>query len=439
MPRHRHLLAATLALVAAMPATATGSVVCGAPGCTTPVSLPFTLPFSADAGGVVDRDGRGTGFTLIDESSRGSGLVPSALHLDSAAGEFRLTTTAGIAIRRVNTQDNAIGVTVPADGRAVILETSILAPPPGSSSFEQAGLWYGLSEDNYAKLVIISRNGTRAHFLHEGAGDVRRSLYGPALLAQPGRITLRMRIDTVSRTVTGTYETAGGAPARMGTWTLPGGLLNSTAGGDPVSRAGLLSSHRLGAQPLLYTFDWFDVRCASVGCSSGPAPVDPAMADRTPPVGEAPGDDDEGGASRPPEVRPIAARPAPVAVVAPAATSSGPAVRASRWLRLGAPRAMTRRALRRRGLRVRVRCSDACRARVGLFTRTTGGRRFGRTPSMPAGRAVVRLAPHIQRRLDGVRRLVLRGRARFDDGTVVTADRRIRLTRRTSRPAESPR
>src|SRR5215207_2764232 len=115
----------------------------------TPVSLPFELPFSSDRGGIADAGGRGTGFRLLQ--APGGGLRIDLLTLDTAnpAGLLRIRTTPGIAIRALNSQDNALGVTVPADGRALIIETTLVLPPPGTSQFEQAGIWYGTSQHDY--------------------------------------------------------------------------------------------------------------------------------------------------------------------------------------------------------------------------------------------------------------------------------------------------
>ena len=421
-------------------------MVCGASECTEPVGLPFDLPFSTDRGGVVDREGTGTGFTLFDASSRGAGLVTSGLGLDTAAGTLRVTTTAGLAIRGVNSQDNALGVTVPADERALILETVLVAPPAGSGHFEQAGLWYGTSEDDYVKLVVISRHGTRVHMLHERASGVRTSSYGPALPGKAAQITLRLRLDSASRTMTGAYVIGAGQPTRMGTWPLPDGLREST-GGDFVSRAGISASHRLATAPLLYDFDRFAVHCATAGCLPGPAPKDPGMGDGQSPVagpgdeddedgGEEPGQEEPGGGTvpgNPPgagSTGPTAAPPVPAPVVSPPAPGVSPPV--TPRLRFSAPRRITPRSLRRRGLRVQVRCSGSCMTDVDLYAGSVQrGRRLGRVRSRPAGRIVVRLSPRALGRLDRARRIAVRGRAYFSDGSVATVARHIRITRRS--------
>jgi large repetitive protein len=110
-----------------------------------PEQLPFELPFSSDRGGIA-----GTGFTLRQEP--GGALLPDLLTLDTATGVLRIRTTPGIAIRAQDSQDNALGVTLSADQRAMILETVLLLPPSGTSRFEQAGIWYGTSQDDYVKV-----------------------------------------------------------------------------------------------------------------------------------------------------------------------------------------------------------------------------------------------------------------------------------------------
>jgi hypothetical protein len=394
-----------------------------------PEQLPFELPFSSDGGGIA-----GTGFTLRQEP--GGALLPDLLTLDTAAGVLRIGTTPGIAIRAQDSQDNALGVTLSADQRAMILETVLLLPPSGTSRFEQAGIWYGTSQDDYVKLVVVSRNGTHVHMLHEGGGAIRMSFYGPVLADSPAAITLRLRIDRASGDVTGAYELPGQPAAAIGTWTLPTKLMISGPGGG-TSSGGIFATHRLGPAQLTYTFDRFGVRCARDACAAGTAPSDPTMGDGTPPVG-VPGEGDvDPPASNPPAG--TAPRPAkPPARTAPggSGTSVAATPSARHSLSLTTRRRITLRRLRRHGLSAWVRCSEECAAGVKLLARRSGGQRVVRLPHRGGGtaaavqrRVTLRLASGALRRLRGVGRLQVRARARFADGSTAEVRRTVRLRR----------
>ena len=74
------------------------------------IDLPYELDWGIDQGKILDGAGVGTGFTWIDDPSKGTGYIPGNLDVDLAAGTLDVTTTKGIAYQAVDTQDNALGV-----------------------------------------------------------------------------------------------------------------------------------------------------------------------------------------------------------------------------------------------------------------------------------------------------------------------------------------
>ena len=138
------------------------------------VSLPFSLTFN---GGVVnsiaDKNGIGTGFTMVNTysgtrlSADGSvvetgvpGYVPANLTVSS--GTLKIITNKGIASTTSNNQLNSLGVRV--DSRAKLqLDVTLINPYTGSQ-FEQGGLWFGISDKTFIKLVV---NGSKVELRKE--------------------------------------------------------------------------------------------------------------------------------------------------------------------------------------------------------------------------------------------------------------------------------
>jgi len=129
------------------------------------VSTPFAIDFSgAQTTGISDGAGLPVGFTMVLPSSNGTGYLPANLELDVDAGELVIETTAGIQTGTAETQDNALGVGLALPNGIFRIETTLVAPPAGTGQYEQAGLWFGISESNYLKLAVSS--APAGHFIH---------------------------------------------------------------------------------------------------------------------------------------------------------------------------------------------------------------------------------------------------------------------------------
>ena len=63
------------------------------------MSLPFSLGWGAGEGGVVDKDGLGTGFTMIQPSTTGGYLAANLDVNTTAPGTLDITTTNGIQFK----------------------------------------------------------------------------------------------------------------------------------------------------------------------------------------------------------------------------------------------------------------------------------------------------------------------------------------------------
>ena len=240
------------------------------------VAAPYVLDFSADHGGLQAGNGVGTGFTWVDKpTAGGTGYIPANLEVDTAASVLKITTTAGIATQAANNQDNALGVGIDAADQISILDTTVVNLPALVPNFQQAGLWYGIDNDNYLKLVVVyDPAGTRAQFVEERAGVTQQQVVGAAFPAGTTKVYLRMRGDPVAHTMTGFYSLDGVSYAEMSTFDVPPGLFNADAAGiDPALGTrvfgGVFATHRFAGGPTVFQFDNFSLTSQPIGPSAG--------------------------------------------------------------------------------------------------------------------------------------------------------------------------
>ncbi|MGE5603661.1 MAG: kelch repeat-containing protein, partial [Nitrososphaerales archaeon] len=266
------------------PATITASLVVLAPNadcapldCTqVKVAAPYTLDFSSDRGGLQAGNGIGTGFTWVDKpTGGGTGYLPANLAVDTAAGVLKITTTAGAASGANNNQDNALGVGIDAADQISILDTTLVNLPSLTPNFQQAGLWYGIDNDNYLKLTVLyDPAGTRAQFTEERAGVTQQQVVSTPFPAGTTTVRLRMRGDPVAHTITGYYSLDGVNYNELSTFTVPPQLFNADAAGiDPALGTrvfgGVFATHRFAGGPTVFQFDNFSLTSQGIGPSAG--------------------------------------------------------------------------------------------------------------------------------------------------------------------------
>ncbi|MXV50660.1 T9SS type A sorting domain-containing protein [Pedobacter sp. HMF7647] len=236
------------------------------------VSLPYTLNFNSYvANTIVDKNGNGTGFTMVRSisASRASGdgspsnssvpgYEPSKLTVSNST--LKILTNKGIASTTSNNQLNSLGVRVNSTIKLQI-DTKIIFPYNGTS-FQQGGLWFGLNDKTFLKLVAV---GNKIEFMRE-INDVSAQNVNDqrvtSTISNLDKDTLRLRliINPVSQTAEAFYSTDGinflnvGASYATKTLSIAGmGLTNNTA------YAGIYATYRNGSTPVTYTFDNFSV------------------------------------------------------------------------------------------------------------------------------------------------------------------------------------
>jgi hypothetical protein len=228
------------------------------------VGLPFALGFDVDAAGLGDRNGVGTGFTYTPPTN-GAGYIPNNLVIDPSAGTLAITTTSGIAFRSNNSLDNGLSVGFKANGRPLVMSTSIISPPAGTGHYEQGGLWLGRDQDNYVKHVVISKpGGLRIEFLLE-LGGVRNSWWVSAPLSlSNSTVRLTLRANPVSGAVTAFYTIGSSPRVTLGVLNVPPSFfVSDPAQTDPAigtkTFAGIFATNRLGSKPVTFTFGDFSL------------------------------------------------------------------------------------------------------------------------------------------------------------------------------------
>lgn len=240
------------------------------------VNLPFNLTFDAAiANTISDKNTAGTGFTVVDtytgtrlaqdgtpSNSSIPGYEPSKLTL--SAGRLQVVSSKGIAYQAENNQLNSLGVRVDSRGKLQI-ETTIVNPFYGTSS-EQGGIWFGLDEKTFVKLVAT---GNKVQLRRE-INDVSSAVSGETnpdqritpIISGLNNTNLRLRliIDPVTNTAEGFYSTNGinyinaGESFSVKSLSISGmGITASTA------YAGILATHRNGSTSVTYSFDNFSV------------------------------------------------------------------------------------------------------------------------------------------------------------------------------------
>jgi hypothetical protein len=294
--RNGSVFDATFDYFAITPETGTG-----VPGCPplsplpcdeVAVTLPFTLPFSGTETGVAN-----TGFTMVDPPS--VNLFPAtpsnpdvpgleAGLLDITGGKLLITSTKGInyelppASSENNSQVNALGVGFAAPGRVFDISVDLDQPDFAGSSgnhSQQGGIWFGLDEDNYAKLVVGKTGSStqRVQLLVEHIDPTDNTNVLVEEINQTGlpqtatTIQLRLEVDPANLTVSGYYTVDGGAEVKVSEGGLDAasfpvsfltGLDHDT---DPATEAltfaGLFTTHRKAAatEAIAFGFDNFAI------------------------------------------------------------------------------------------------------------------------------------------------------------------------------------
>ncbi|PKV62779.1 malectin domain-containing carbohydrate-binding protein [Pontibacter ramchanderi] len=273
------------------------------------VALPYNLSFSSSVSGTVpDKNGIGTGFTMVDAysgSRHSADGNPSntgmpgyeASKLTVASGRLQIVTNKGIAATTSNNQLNALGVRI--DSRAKLNVEVTLINPFNGTSYQQGGLWFGLNDKTYLKIVAVGNKVELRKEVNDVTAASDQRITSSLSDLHNSALRLRLEIDPNLNVAKGYYTINGGAEQSVGTaLSISGmGITSSTA------FAGIFATHRNGTSPVTYTFDDFAVKSQTTTGNNHPTFVTKnysySVSDAVAPgsnVGSVKANDPEGGA-----------------------------------------------------------------------------------------------------------------------------------------------
>ena len=252
------------------------------------VSLPYNLTWSGDEGELADKNGVGTGFTTVDPpsariSADGAtsnpdvpGYEPSRLTVNG--GTLSIASNKGIMYLKpsgsgttssdTNSQINALGVGVDASAQNLRVESTLLKPNfPSSANSEQMGVWFGLDEDNYFKLVLFNMGSgdVKMQMLREvnavvssSSDEINSSTFA---LAANASVRVALVLNKATKQVDAFYSVGGGAEVKLGSFAVADKFFSGVAlsGTDPVSFAGVFTTQRKGSSSFNAVFNDFSV------------------------------------------------------------------------------------------------------------------------------------------------------------------------------------
>ncbi|PZX55861.1 PKD domain-containing protein, partial [Algoriphagus chordae] len=226
------------------------------------VTLPFALNFTGAEGGLAN-----TGFTMVDNPSAriaidGTpfntavlGFEPSKLSI--ANGNLTINANNGIAFvyngtgtgtsTDVNSQINTLGAGFDADGYGNFNISTTLVDQfsDATQNSEQAGLWFGLNEDNFVKLVVD--NGGRVEMRSELAavsGNADQVISDAIANIKTSTVKLRLYVDLENDLLTAYYTVNAGAEVELGSLPLPAAFVNGNTAYNNLSFAGVFATKR---------------------------------------------------------------------------------------------------------------------------------------------------------------------------------------------------
>ena len=162
---------------------------------------------SAISNTVLDKDGQGTGFDSVQPNTIGDQSDPTLINLDTTAGTLNLVATNGSST--TNTLKNALQVGLNASNTFTI-STRISSPLTNlTTAVQQAGLFVGSDQDNYAKLAVVQTGSGLSLQLYKEEGGVNStSSVGQIKIdgATIKTLDLYLTGDKAANTITAAYR-----------------------------------------------------------------------------------------------------------------------------------------------------------------------------------------------------------------------------------------
>ncbi len=234
-------------------------------------SLPLNLTFNGSQGGILSAANTGTGFTMVQAPTAASrladdmpvfssaypGYEPSKINL--TGGNLVLTTNKGIANLALNNQINTLGVGFQPANQEIVLETALINFTTGTSG-QQAGLWYGIDNNNFIKFHLINNN--RLEFRREtggasGTADLIQSNTISGVNTSTVKLKLRINHKLATPKAKAYYQVGNNAEVFFGEFTFNYTGVSLGSGINGVFFGGIYGSYRNGTASFDATFDYF--------------------------------------------------------------------------------------------------------------------------------------------------------------------------------------
>jgi Carbohydrate binding module (family 6)/Calx-beta domain len=254
------------------------------------------LDFNTTESGLLDQNGDGTGFTMVDPTSNPGNPYPQLgvvgywadkLDVDPVSGVLKITTTAGLQNTNANNLDNALGVGLNVPSAIVNLQTVLVNLPTPVGGNAQAGLWFGKaegggigsSENNYIKLIV--RSDKAGNYLLEAQMEQNGVVIQTQKVDIPENVAvnLSLSINPTTQKVTAQYSTGTGSTKTLLTFSnVPSEWFSfDQAGINPElatrSFGGIFASHGNAANSQVFSFDRFQVTESTTAPPPPPPPT----------------------------------------------------------------------------------------------------------------------------------------------------------------------
>ncbi|HEV7298651.1 MAG TPA: choice-of-anchor D domain-containing protein [Tepidisphaeraceae bacterium] len=128
-------------------------------------AMPLVLEFDQSAGGILDRDGQGTGFSGVQAINGGNAYQPALIDLDPVTGLLKITAkgtaSAGSNFEADSSMKNGLETKFDATvAGGFSIGVRLVGPLSNfTGRNDQAGISFGPDQDNYIKLVAINVGG----------------------------------------------------------------------------------------------------------------------------------------------------------------------------------------------------------------------------------------------------------------------------------------
>ncbi len=236
--------------------------------------LPYTLDFDVEKGGILDKDGQGTGFTSVQVMNDGTQYQPSQIDLQTVTGVLKLTAkgtaTAGSNYDGDSSLKNGLETSFDASAAGGFTMSVRLKGPLTNFNFNnnQAGITFGVDQDNYVKLVATNISGgnyvqfvdeTKTGSSYTHSISLANSLYNIGPFNAVESLDLILVGDPASGKVSAFYRVNDGPQVKVAAeLTLTG--TKKTAFFNTEAKAGLIVIKKSNNSPdFTATFDRFEI------------------------------------------------------------------------------------------------------------------------------------------------------------------------------------